>query len=487
MNGWAAKLISKEVADKVGKVWGLGTDNKYDPGPWVGAVADHGGKLACQVHRVVDPAVESHAAKRIVEVGGVAREEHPSGLELSQRGISSVVLDPRACSIDGKYIFWYLKFPKLPKFLLNSSFDCHDGRWLRQQLKTYWSEYYFWQDFFCKRNVKIYVSWFKYDASHCVIADAIKSVGGLSVIYQRAFEELPSRENTIAADIVFGFSPLNADIEKKSDSCIKYHVAVGFLGDYRFNILKNYAATLRGKIKNNGAQKILAYFDENSASDARWSTDHEFMRKPYAILLEKVLQEPWLGLVIKPKVPLSLHKRLGPIAEILKKAEGTGRCIVIGGGNLQGAYPPALAALAADISIHGCLCAATAGLESALTGTPTLLFDGEGWPGSRLYGLGKNEIVFTEWDELWRACLKHWRQGGGIPNFGDWSRIIDELDPYRDGLAAERMGTYLKWLIDGFKQGLSREVVMADAAQRYSEIWGKDKISEVKCIKFSLK
>ncbi len=36
MNGWAAKLISKDVADKVGKCWGLGSDTTKDPGPWEG-------------------------------------------------------------------------------------------------------------------------------------------------------------------------------------------------------------------------------------------------------------------------------------------------------------------------------------------------------------------------------------------------------------------------------------------------------------------
>ncbi|MDQ1899066.1 NAD(P)/FAD-dependent oxidoreductase [Paracoccus sp. WLY502] len=36
MNGWAADLISPEVADKVGKVWGLGSDTTKDPGPWEG-------------------------------------------------------------------------------------------------------------------------------------------------------------------------------------------------------------------------------------------------------------------------------------------------------------------------------------------------------------------------------------------------------------------------------------------------------------------
>ncbi len=36
MNGFAADLISQEVADKVGKVWGLGSDTTKDPGPWEG-------------------------------------------------------------------------------------------------------------------------------------------------------------------------------------------------------------------------------------------------------------------------------------------------------------------------------------------------------------------------------------------------------------------------------------------------------------------
>ena len=36
MNGFAADLISKDVADKVGKVWGLGSNTNRDPGPWEG-------------------------------------------------------------------------------------------------------------------------------------------------------------------------------------------------------------------------------------------------------------------------------------------------------------------------------------------------------------------------------------------------------------------------------------------------------------------
>jgi putative flavoprotein involved in K+ transport len=36
MNGWAAELISQEVADRVGKCWGLGSGTAKDPGPWEG-------------------------------------------------------------------------------------------------------------------------------------------------------------------------------------------------------------------------------------------------------------------------------------------------------------------------------------------------------------------------------------------------------------------------------------------------------------------
>ena len=36
MNGLAADIVGRDVADKVGKVWGLGSDTTKDPGPWEG-------------------------------------------------------------------------------------------------------------------------------------------------------------------------------------------------------------------------------------------------------------------------------------------------------------------------------------------------------------------------------------------------------------------------------------------------------------------
>ena len=62
MNQWARELISSVVADKVGKCWGLGSDTKDDPGPWVGELRNmwkptqqpslwfHGGNLMQSRH-----------------------------------------------------------------------------------------------------------------------------------------------------------------------------------------------------------------------------------------------------------------------------------------------------------------------------------------------------------------------------------------------------------------------------------------------------
>jgi putative flavoprotein involved in K+ transport len=36
MNGWCGDLMGKAVMDKVGKVWGIGSDTTKDPGPWEG-------------------------------------------------------------------------------------------------------------------------------------------------------------------------------------------------------------------------------------------------------------------------------------------------------------------------------------------------------------------------------------------------------------------------------------------------------------------
>lgn len=402
--------------------------------------------------------------------------------QMKNHGIEAVALNPRASRVESVPVFYHwsqaVKAQPL-QFKTKTKDNLIERKWLSRQVSDYHALYNYWFDFFTRYNANIYLTWYIHDAGHCALADALRSRGGVMAAYQRSVQEFPSRETAAVADVFFSFSKTNVELERRAHSMIGYHVATGYLGDHRFKLSRPMAQQVRATLKEHGAQTIIAFFDEGSMDDARWHTGHEFMRDNYLFLLEKLLANPWSGLVLKPKVPSSLERRLGPVADLLRRAKQTGRCYVFEAGSIHGSYPPSVAALSSDIAIHGHMAAVTAGMESALAGVPTLLLDREGWPVSPLYRLGKGRVVFTDWQSLWNACQEHWKTPGGIPGFGDWSSMICEFDPFRDGRAAERMGMYLRWIQDGLKSGLDRKIVLADAAERYGEMWGVDKVTEM--------
>lgn len=353
-------------------------------------------------------------------------------------------------------------------------------KWLDYNIRTYRKQLSYWSEFFVQNNIKMHVAWFKFNSEHYAILDALKANDGIGIMYQRSFEHFPVAWAAHSADVYFGFSQSQAHLGQDKSSVIPYYVVTGYLGDYRFETVRTKAAEIRNRLKARGAEKILAYFDENCIRQSKWDTGYKIMLDSYAFLFKKIIDHPWLGLILKPKVPSTLRKVLSPIAELLAKAEKTGRCILLGEGTFHHtSYPPAIVSLGADIAIHGFFSAATAGIESALTGTPTLYLDAEGYPANALTKLGYGRVIFKNWDDLWRTLTDHWKTPQGVPGFADWSCVIDEVDPFRDGRAAERMGMYLQWLMEGFKDKLPRETVLADAAERYAKIWGKDKIFSV--------
>ena len=195
-------------------------------------------------------------------------------------------------------------------------------------------------------------------------------------------------------------------------------------------------------------------------------------------MIDKVLSYEHIGVIFKPKKSSNLKQRLGSTINNLEKAIDTGRCILLEStGLLKNHYPPSIGAMASDVAI-GNKYAGTAALEAALSGTPTLLIDKFGWKDDKLDLLGDN-IIFKDWETLWNYCDDYINSKLKIDNFGNWSNIINELDPFHDGRAAERLGNYLFWLKDGFQRNLSKKEVLSIAANKYSEIWGYDKIDSV--------
>jgi len=368
-----------------------------------------------------------------------------------------------------------------PKVNKSTRFN-QESKLIRSMLDSYDLDRFYWSLFFKRYNVKLYLFWHKYSNDHIALSDAINDAGGISVLWQMAFDGIPFSECQSSVDITFNYSEFSSSLETLQKSNIKQRVIVGYPKDYVPALLKDRAREVREQLQANGAEKIVCVIDENSNDDDRWHTGHAMQQDNYRFILEKVLETPWLGVIFKPKRASNLRKRLGPaVDKLLCEAEEIGRCYIYESlGRYTTSEAPILAGLSADICIHGHLSGGTAALECALEGLPVLLIDREGTPFSKLNELPKDKVIFKDWPSAIDAVMAHFSTPGGIPDFGDWSSIINELDPFRDGLAAKRIGDYLHWLIQGYDQGLDKETVMENAAMRYRKQWGEDKVLSLK-------
>jgi hypothetical protein len=363
-----------------------------------------------------------------------------------------------------------------PQMQLDSRFR-EESATLDVLLKSYDLDRYYWGNFFKTYGVKIYLTWEKTASHQMAIADAIRDNGGVSAVWQKSFVGFSETVFRQDYDVSFCYSNFSHKIDTESGATTKYNVITGYSNDYAQFSIKKQAAAVRKKLLDNGAKNIVCVLDENSNDDSRWHTGHHLQRENYSYILEKVLEIPWLGVVFKPKNAVSLRARLGPVNLLLEKAEETGRCYIYETiGRLTTIASPVLAALSADLCISGHIGGGTAALECVIAGIPTLLIDREGCPASKLYELPVGKVIFKNWPTTIDSVMENFNTPGGIDGFGDWSSIIGDLDPFRDGKAANRMGTYLHWLNQGFEEGLDRHAVMENAAERYKKKWGDDKV-----------
>ena len=353
----------------------------------------------------------------------------------------------------------------------------NDLKTINKEIKSYNTIFNYWNSFFKTYNVKIFFSWFLYDKNHIAISEAIKNNQGISAIWQMAFNGTPYVECITVSDIFFTYSNLTSKINNKTGSKCKYQVITGYPKDYAFSIIKNKDKEVRKKLESAGAQNIIAIFDENSQPDDRWHTGVDLQIENYEYAINKILKNPKLGVIFKPKSPKTLRKRLYKINQLLDEAIATGRCHIFEEtSRYTSAISPVYAGFNADIAVHSHLSAGTAAIECALNNIRTLLIDREGVPFDLLNELPKNKIVFNSWEKAFDNILEYFESEKQLKDFGDWSSYLDLFDPFRDGKAAYRIGTYLESILDGYKNNKDREIIMQEAAESYADKWGEDKI-----------
>ena len=75
-----------------------------------------------------------------------------------------------------------------------------------------------------------------------------------------------------------------------------------------------------------------------------------------------------------------------------------------------------------------------------------------------------------------QSVLEYIRDPESNPNLGDATPVLDQIDPFRDGKASQRIGEYMRWYIGYRDTGLKRDNALSQATLQYAEKWGEDKV-----------
>ena len=210
------------------------------------------------------------------------------------------------------------------------------------------------------------------------------------------------------------------------------------------------------------SQIVITIFDEVPSD---WFFG-DSIAEMYRALADLARDDHRFSLLIKTKKPQILERLDDVYGEILELSK-QGRCLIA-----DYRITASDAAVNADLVV----CApSTAAFESVLTRTRTIVYNPMR-SGSRLFytGNGLNRRVFED-SETMIAAIKQ-LPDNPASTIGDCRDLLHQIDPFRDGRGAERIGQYLDLCIRGFQQGLDREKALENANKQYTAQWGDDKL-----------
>ncbi|MCQ9206938.1 MAG: hypothetical protein NG740_03555 [Omnitrophica bacterium] len=299
--------------------------------------------------------------------------------------------------------------------------------------------------------------------------------GGIRLGIQRSTLPVTRRWTTLiygANDRVFFWgSDALMHIETGTDTMIKKLIIAGYPFDWIFyrGPLRN---NVRNRLKDSNVTFVIALFDNVFSEDIYISRN--MMETFYRKFLEWLIEDNTLAIITKEK-KTALYNRLTGIHGLVAAAQKTGRYI-----RLKDAYNnrfPSDASYGADIAVG--ISVSTALTEAVIAGTRGVHCDLPGHYFHPFYKWGYEKIVFNDIDRLIDALKIYKENPSKKPELGDWSSYIDRLDPFRDGKSGERMGSYMRWLLENFDKGKNRDEAMEYADRQYAREWGEDKIINV--------
>ncbi len=337
----------------------------------------------------------------------------------------------------------------------------------------------YWRLFYRAFNIKIHVDAIEGGLQNIAQNIALDFAGGIRIGKQRS--EWPCLVSDLSGcypdHIFFSWNSQAPMFLEKNRNCNDYCVVSGFPYDSAFSEHMEKNRHIRELLRDRGVKFAIALYDNMYGDDSHFSRD--MMALFYGRFLEWLIEDSEIGLVIKSKKPQILPG-MAEISGLLNAAKSTGRCIVM--DDVYGRLPSE-AAFAADIAVGIGISSALS--EAVISGCRGVYCDLTKSYSHPYYEHGYKRIVFDDINELMEVMRRFKRDPESEPYFGDFSGILSQLDPFRDGEAGKRAGAYMRWFLEAVDSGRSRGDALQFANERYSAAWGVDKVINMSFPEFS--
>ena len=350
-------------------------------------------------------------------------------------------------------------------------------KWLINSFSELINDVDYWELVYDRLNVKIHVDISEGSSIHIAQNIALDIRDGIRLAWQRS-ELLPNYGALIGWNPSHIFLAWNARADlplTQNRSRVSSIIITGLYDDTLLAQRLKKVSSSKSIQNLNGLFKI-ALFDNMFFREDLFSKS--MIVALYTEFLQWVIVDDSIAVLNKPKRSLIL-KLLPELNDLMEQAESTGRWI-----NLIDQNPhltainclPIDAFCKSDISVG-------IGISSAVTeavayGIKGIHCDLPYLKDHPFYEWGYNQIVFSDLKVMINE-LKDYQNSDQSQNLlGNFQDHIDQIDPFRDGKQPERVAIYLYWLVDGFRNGLSRTQVISLANDKYGKLYGYDKVIE---------
>lgn len=353
------------------------------------------------------------------------------------------------------------------------------GKWISRFSKSLLNQVGYWQAFFEEFDIKIHLDIKESGIENISKNLAMDLAGGICIGKERSSlrnEPLGNAMGLYPCHIFLAWNKDSAKTIEMNENGNEYSLICGNMNDYSFQSDKR-GNRLSGSLK--GHVKLTIGLFDNVATDNRGVKKRqgvfvEHMKAFYLKFLSWVIEDNEVALIIKSKKPVALE-RLDEVNALLEKAKSTGRCLLY--TNEPGVLSSDLSS-AIDIAVTIGLILPATFIEMALCGCRVIHYDATNIRPfeNELYNWGYEKVIFDDIDRMMAAFKKYKDNPSIETGFGDFSGHINEVDPFNDGRAGERSGSYMRWVLESYEEGKGRQEAVMDANRKYVEKWGEDKI-----------